>query len=211
MLDFLDQLKKIYSLKICKRPKQHLGYTFDWRNDGSLYVHQSDFTCKIIDEFDMSCANSVTALSPLNFHCQSLVVSDAKPVDVKYMQKAIGMLTYLALHTRPDIAFTVNVLAQFTPNQNEAHQLLVKHLLRYLCGTEGIDIHFTKGSKGNALCGWTDADFAGSLVSKKLTSGYVITMFSNPVLWTAKKQWVVAQSTTKAEFIAINKCAKQLQ
>jgi hypothetical protein len=48
-------------------------------------------------------------------------------------------------------------------------------------------------------------------VSKKSTSGYVITLFSNPISWTTKKQSVVAQSTTKAEFIAINKCAKQLR
>jgi hypothetical protein len=44
-----------------------------------------------------------------------------------------------------------------------------------------------------------------------LTSGYVITLFSNPVSWTTKKQLVIAQSTTEVEFIAINKCAKQLR
>jgi hypothetical protein len=88
---------------------------------------------------------------------------------------------------------------------------LVKHLLCYLCGTTSLGIHFTSGSKSNALCGWTNADYAGSLVLKKSTSGYVITLFSNPVSWTTKKQSVVAQLTTEAEFIAINKCAKQLR
>jgi hypothetical protein len=38
----------------------------------------------------------------------------------------------------------------------------------------------------------------------------VITLFGNLISWTTKKQSVVAQSTTEAEFIAINKCAKQL-
>ncbi|PLW46062.1 hypothetical protein PCANC_11561 [Puccinia coronata f. sp. avenae] len=45
---------------------------------------------------------------------------------------------------------------------------------------------------------------------KKSMSGYVICFYGNPISWTTKKQPVVAQSTTKAEFIAINKCAKQL-
>jgi hypothetical protein len=208
IMNFLNQLRKISSLKVNERPKQHLGYTFDWRSDGSLYIHQSDFDEKILDEFDMAGANPVKAPSPLNF--QSLVASDAEPVNVTYMQKAIGMLTYLALHTRPDIAFTVNVLAQFTAVPNDSHWSLVKHLLCYLCGTTSLGVHFVKGPKSNALCGWADADYAGSLVSKKSTSGYVITLFANPISWTAKKQSVVAQSTTKAKFIAINKCAKQL-
>jgi hypothetical protein len=85
ILQFIDRLKTIYSLKVNERPKQHLGYTFDWRNDGSLYIHQSDFTQEILDEFDMTDANSVKAPSPLNF--QSLVASEANPVNVAYMQK----------------------------------------------------------------------------------------------------------------------------
>jgi hypothetical protein len=209
ILAFLNELKKVYLLKINIHPRQHLGYTFDWRSDGSLYIHQSDFAQKILDEFAMADANPVKTPAPLNF--QSLVASEADPVNVTQMPKAIDMLTYLALYTRPDIAFTVNVLAQFTSSPNKAHWLLVKHLLRYLAGTFDFGVHFTSGPKSNALCGWTDADYAASLVSKKSTSGYVITLFSNPISWTTKKQSVVAQSTTKAEFIAINKCAKQLR
>ncbi|MBW0531863.1 hypothetical protein O181_071578 [Austropuccinia psidii MF-1] len=33
----------------------------------------------------------------------------------------------------------------------------------------------------------------------------------NPVSWTTKKQPVVAQSTTEAEFISMNKCSKEMQ
>jgi hypothetical protein len=126
------------------------------------------------------------------------------------MQQAIGMLTYLALHTRPDIAFTVNVLAQFTSAPSQTHWSLVKHLLCYLKGTSSLVVHFNEGLNVDALCGWKDADYAASLVLKKSTSCFVITFFGNPVSWTTKKQSVVAQSTTEAEFIAINKCAKQL-
>ena len=51
---------------------------------------------------------------------------------------------------------------------------------------------------------------ATSLLKKKSTSGYVITLFGNPICWSTKKQPVIAQSTTEAEFVAINQCAKQL-
>lgn len=71
---------------------------------------------------------------------------------------------------------------------------------------------YTQTSDPNdGICGWADADYATSIVTKKSTSGYVITMYGNPICWSAKKQPVVAQSTTEAEFVAINRCAKQLR
>jgi hypothetical protein len=208
ILNFLNNLQKSYVLKIKERPTQHLGYTFVWKPDGSLLIHQSDFTHKILNDFDMLDANPVKAPSPLNFHC--VMAFDSPPFDVKTMQQAIGMLNYLALHTRPDIAFTVNILAQFAASPTHAHWSMVKHLLRYLCGSKNVGIGFTKGPS-DSLCGWADADYGSSLVTKNSMSGYVITFLGNPVSWTTKKQPVVAQSTTEAEFISINKCAKQLR
>jgi hypothetical protein len=65
ILNVLDDLKRTYSLKINKKSKQHLGYTFDWWSDGLLYIHQADFVQKILDEFNMSNTNPVKSLSPL--------------------------------------------------------------------------------------------------------------------------------------------------
>jgi hypothetical protein len=157
----------------------------------------------------MNDSNPVKAPSPLNFH--QLVASDLPLINEKVMQKAIGMLNYLALHTRPDIAFTVNVLAQFTNSPTKAHWSLVKHLLRYLRGSKKVGMTYTKGSKVDSLVGWANADYGSSLVTKQSMFGYVICFFGNPVSWTTKKQSVVAQSTTEAKFIAINECAKQLR
>jgi hypothetical protein len=209
ILQFLKNLQKTYVLKIKERPSQHLGYTLVWNSDHSLLIHQSDFTSKILDEFSMNKSNPVKAPSPLNFH--RIIASESPPFDAKVMQKAIGMLNYLALHTRPDIAFTVNVLAQFTNAPTQAHWSMVKHLLWYLGGSADVGMLYTKGGELDGLSGWVDADYGTSLVTKNSMSGYVITFFGNPISWTTKKQSVVAQSTTEAEFISINKCAKQLR
>jgi hypothetical protein len=97
-------------------------------------------------------------------------------------------------------------LAQFTLAPTQTHWSLVKHLLWFLQGHSDIWCAFLQEFFGK----WTNKDYTSSLVLKKSTSGYVITFFGNPVLWMTKKQPVVAQSTTEAEFIAINKCAQQL-
>ena len=48
---------------------------------------------------------------------------------------AVGTLQYLATLTRPDISFTVGVLARFKSNPGIQHWNTVKHLFCYLKGT----------------------------------------------------------------------------
>jgi hypothetical protein len=210
VVQLLEDIKKTYSVKIKEHPSQHLGYTLDWKEDGTVHINQADFIQKILFDFNMHKSNPVRAPAPMDLH--KIVASKAPAFNQKTYQKAVGMLNYLALHTRPNITFAINLLAQFTSSPNEAHWSAVKHMLQYLRGTSCMGLHFTQTTNlDEELCGWADADYATSLVSKKSTSGYVITMYGNPVCWSTKKQPVVAQSTTKAEFVAINRFAKQLR
>lgn len=75
----------------------------------------------------MSTANPIKGPAPTNLIKQA--AKPAKPMDVKIMEKAIGMLNHLALHTRPDILHTVNVLLQYTTKPTVRHWNSIKHLL----------------------------------------------------------------------------------
>jgi len=48
---------------------------------------------------------------------------------------AIGGLMYLANCTRPDIAFTTNLLARYNSSSTRKHWNGIKHIFRYLQGT----------------------------------------------------------------------------
>ncbi|MBW0478013.1 hypothetical protein O181_017728 [Austropuccinia psidii MF-1] len=207
---FLTQMSKSYSIKRKKKPTQHLGYTLSWQQNGSVILHQKDFCSKILEEFNMSLSNSIKTPAPENIH--NVVSQVSAPFSNLTMQKAIGMLNYLPLHTRPNIMFTTNLLSQFTNPPMTAHWSLVKHLLRYLNWTQCLGLHFTKNEHPESeLMGWADADYATYLVTKKSHSGYVIMFLGNPISWTTKKQPVLAQSTTEAEFILMNKCSKEMR
>jgi hypothetical protein len=52
------------------------------------------------------------------------------------------------------------------------------------------------------LVGLSDADFAGSLDTRKSTTGYVFFIGSGAVSWSSKRQPTVALSTTEAEYMA---------
>jgi hypothetical protein len=55
---------------------------------------------------------------------------------------AIGALMYLSTHTRPDIAFAINLLASYSSCPTRSHWNGIKHILRYLQGTKDMGLYF---------------------------------------------------------------------
>ena len=60
---------------------------------------------------------------------------------------AIGALMYFANCIRPDITFSVNLLARYSSAPTKRHWNGVKHILRYLRGTSDMGLYYSKESK----------------------------------------------------------------
>ncbi|PHT36919.1 Aluminum-activated malate transporter 8 [Capsicum baccatum] len=75
--------------------------------------------------------------------------------EVPYLS-AIGVLMYLANATRPDIAFSVNLLARYSSSLTERHWNGIKHILRYLKGTIDMGLFYTNKASPD-LVGHADA------------------------------------------------------
>jgi hypothetical protein len=60
------------------------------------------------------------------------------------------------------------------------------------------------------LCGFCDADYAGSLDDRKSTSGTCQFLGSSLVCWSSKKQNCVALSTSESEYISAAMCCAQI-
>ncbi|MBW0509435.1 hypothetical protein O181_049150 [Austropuccinia psidii MF-1] len=208
---FLSALSKDFSLKSKVKPTQHLGYKLEWYHDGSVCLSQPDLIKKLIHDNDMDESRSVK--TPCNGNLMMEIEDKGEVVAITPYQQAIGSLNYLAQHTRPDIMFTVNQLSRYSTKPTSRHWTAVKHLLHYLKGTMLLVLVFFKPKDKNEtpLAGWANADYANDKIDQKSISGYIITFLGNPICWWSKKKSVVAQSTTEAEFIAMNVCVKQLR
>ncbi|KAE8673710.1 hypothetical protein F3Y22_tig00111774pilonHSYRG00047 [Hibiscus syriacus] len=57
--------------------------------------------------------------------------------------------------------------------------------------------------------GYMDSDYAGDLVNRRSTIGYVFTLSGGPICWKSSVQSVVALSTTEAEYMAATEAAKE--
>jgi len=115
-------------------------------------------------------------------------------------QNLVGALLYLAINTRPDIAYSVGVLARFNTNPNFRACKAIIRLLLYLRGTPDVGIQFT--GKSLNIFGYSDADWAGDLDSRRSTTGYVVYAAGGPIAWQSRLQTTVAVSTMEAEYMS---------
>ena len=56
----------------------------------------------------------------------------------------IGKLQYV-VHTRPDIALAVGMVARFSANSKENYMMAIKRIMRYLKGIEYYGLWYKKG------------------------------------------------------------------
>ena len=115
---------------------------------------------------------------------------------------------YLAVSTRPDIAFSVNNLARFNSNPQKEHWTALKPILRYLKGTTNIGILY-KHDGSDKCVGYSDADWAGDPSDRKSTSGYIFMFSDGPISRSSKKQKCLALSTAEAEYVALSGAAQE--
>jgi hypothetical protein len=58
---------------------------------------------------------------------------------------------------------------------------------------------------------FVDAYYGGCRDTRRPTSGYVFTMAGGAVTWSSKCQATVALSTVEAEYVAMSRCAQQME
>ena len=67
------------------------------------------------------------------------------------------------------------------------HWIGVKRVLRYLKGTLKYGLKFTAHEEETELFGYSDADWAGDVDTRRSTSGYVFQIGSSTVSWSSRK------------------------
>jgi Reverse transcriptase (RNA-dependent DNA polymerase) len=90
------------------------------QKEKDIHLDQHDYLDKMLERFSMTNAKSVPTPLPSNWVPQ-LDKGKASPELLRQYQSIIGSLLYLMIGTRPDIAFAVTKLAQFSANPSQEH------------------------------------------------------------------------------------------
>ena len=107
--------------------------------------------------------------------------------------------------TRPDISFAVGKLSQVYSEPTDEHYSAALMVLSYLGGSSDAEIRLGGRGKGlgSEILSFIDSDFAKDVTSRKSVSGMVTFMNNSPIQWSSKKQRIIAQHSTEAEYLAV--------
>ncbi|GJR55555.1 retrovirus-related pol polyprotein from transposon TNT 1-94 [Tanacetum coccineum] len=143
---------------------------------------------------------SSIASTPMETQKLLLKDEDGEEVDVHLYRSMIGSLMYLT-SSRPNIMFVVCACARYQVNLKVSHLHAVKKIFRYLKGQPKLGLWYPKDYPFD-LVAYTDSDYAGASLDRKSTTGGCQFLGSRLISWQCKKQIVVANSTTEAEYVA---------
>ncbi|KAL0416081.1 UNVERIFIED_CONTAM: Retrovirus-related Pol polyprotein from transposon RE1 [Sesamum latifolium] len=182
-----------------------LGMEINLCDDG-IFISQKRYALEILRKFKMEKSKPV---STSLIHNEKLSRSEkGDDADASLYRSLIGSLLYHTA-TRPDLMYAVaGVLSRFLQSPGQVHMGAAKRVLRYVKGTHDYGIWYTQ-SEDVKLFGYADSDWAGCPDDLKSTTGYVFSLGSGVFSWLSKKQEVIAESTTEAEYMATIAVANQ--
>ena len=145
ILEVIELLKKEFEMKDLGKTKYCLGLQIEHMPNGIL-VHQSNYTERVLKRFNMDNANPLS--TPMVVRSLNIDKDPFRPCEeneevlgseVPYLN-AIGALMYLTNCTRPDISFSINLLARFSSTPTKRHWNGIKHIFQYLRGTSDLGL-----------------------------------------------------------------------
>nr|GEX99172.1 hypothetical protein [Tanacetum cinerariifolium] len=181
-----------------------LGLQVKQRTDG-IFLSQDKYVCDIFKKFGFSSVKS--ASTPMEIHKPLSKDSDGTDVDVHLYQSMIGSLIYLT-YSRPDIMFAVCACSRFQVQPKVSHMHAVKRIFRYLKGHPTLGLWYPKDSPLE-LIAYSDSDYECVSLDRKSTTGGFQFLGSRLISWKYKKQTIMANFTTEAEYIAAFSCYRQ--
>src|SRR5699024_8710363 len=112
---------------------------------------------------------------------------------------------YITNLTRPDVCFTVNFLSRYMQKATKVHLQNAEKALMYMYQTKERKLHLGKLDDGLLEC-YSDASFRRD---EKDQTGIMITYHGSIVHWISRKQDNYNQSTTEAEYCALQLAADE--
>ena len=187
-----------------------------------LWLSSHLYIAELLKEWNLSNATYPKTPFPSNISEQHAVPHNALPqiADSDLLaqyQHVVGCLMYLAVTTRPDIAYYAMWLGRFSSNPSRFHMLTAKHVLRYLGGTQKLALSLGNSSSliPDSIRGYiqnvgcSDADWASDSIDRRSVFGYSFFFQGSLISWSAVRQKSIALSSTEAEYYAMTHAFKE--
>lgn len=201
--DFAQLRKNKFEMSMMGEMNYFLGLQVKQLKDG-IFISQTKYANDMLNKFGIKPSEKIAKI-PMRIGTKMSYAQDDKSVEEHKYRKLIISLLYLTAN-RPDIQYAVGVCARFQSNPMMSHYNTAMKILKYVKGTVEVGLWYPKES-GLTLVGYSDVDFAGSLLDRKSSSGTCQFLDSRLISWFSTKQNSIATSTPEAEYIVAGCCA----
>ena len=194
-----------------------LGVRMSKTEEGFIEMKQTGLIDRILEALGLDTKMATGKWTPAESKPLTKDADGEGPQGSFSYSSVVGMLLYLAGHSRPDIAYAVNCCARYMFSPRLSHEKALKRIGRYLKATrdKGMVLKPTGQLKVDA---YPDANFAGLYgyekpndpACAKSRTGFLITVSDCPMVWVSKLQTETAMSTMEAEIIALSHCCREL-
>lgn len=110
---------------------------------------------------------------------------NGKPFDATSYKKMVVSLMYMVV-IRPDLAYSVCLVARHMERLTEVHLDVLKWILSYLNGSVNLGMLYKRSDK-MVLLGWSGSDYVGDSDDTKRTTRYVFNLGSGSISRSSKK------------------------
>ena len=162
-----SELAKAFEIKPLGRLRYFLGIEVAYSPQG-IFISQHKYILDLLKETKMN--HYKPSAVPIDLNVKLGLCEEEPPVDKGQFQRLVGKLIYLN-HTRPDIAFSVGVLNRFMNSPKKSHLEAAYKVLAYLKGSVGHGL-LLKRHGGTTVTMYTDANWGGSPIDMRSTTGY---------------------------------------
>jgi hypothetical protein len=131
--------------------------------------------------------------------------------EATWYRKMSASLIFLAMWTRPDLAFAVSRLCKYMANPGRVHITALKRTLRYVKGTASrcLRYAFNRPPPRKGVYGYFDAAHADDLDTRRSTMAYLFFVDGALISWKSKLHTYVTTSTNHSEYVASSKAARE--
>ncbi|GJS05576.1 putative ribonuclease H-like domain-containing protein [Tanacetum coccineum] len=203
--EFEEVMHKRFQMSSMGELTFFLGLQVKQQPDG-IFISQDKYVADILKKFDF--CSIKTATTPIESNKPLVKDEDGVEVDVHEYRSMIGSLMYLTA-SRPDIMFAVCACARFQVTPKASHLHAVKRIFRYLKHQPKLGLWYPRDSPFE-LEAFSDSDYAGASLDRKSTTGGCQFLGRRLISWQCKKQTIMANSTTEAEYVAAAHCCGQV-
>ncbi|GJR81963.1 putative ribonuclease H-like domain-containing protein [Tanacetum coccineum] len=203
--EFEDCMHKRFQMSSIGELTFFLGLQVQQQPDG-IFISQNKYVADILKKFDFCSIRTTT--TPIESNKPLVQDEDGVDVDVHVYKSMISSLMYLTA-SRPDIMFAVCACARFQVTPKASHLNAVKRIFRYLKHQPKLGLWYPRDSPFE-LEAFSNSDYGGASLDRKSTTGGCQFLGRRLISWQCKKQTIMANSTTEAEYVAAANCCGQV-